>query len=212
MKVLGQFKRFFLFYAQKLSGRAKTFRVAMLPCYPGFSASGLDLPRQQGCSFEEPDGGRLAAVWHQQGWTPASPLLYPRLQPRSTTSRRNIKIAAKVLNITHLAPSRVPGKKAPRAGASEAEDKMHRCFQGEFQSEHGLRLLESIQISLCKCVAQFQVLLPRTAEGRQFRYREYCHQVYLLKKMKKIHKFLCTGSSGVLLSVLASCKYLSPLF
>ena len=39
MKVLRQFKRFFRLYAQKLSGRAKTFRVAMLPCYPGFSAS-----------------------------------------------------------------------------------------------------------------------------------------------------------------------------
>ena len=43
LKVLGQFKRFFLLYAQKLSGRAKTFRVAMLPCYPGFSASGVGL-------------------------------------------------------------------------------------------------------------------------------------------------------------------------
>ena len=32
-------KGFFLLYAQKLSGRAKIFRVAMLPCYPGFSAS-----------------------------------------------------------------------------------------------------------------------------------------------------------------------------
>ena len=39
LKVLRQFKRFFRLYAQKLSGRAKTFRVAMLPCYPGFSAS-----------------------------------------------------------------------------------------------------------------------------------------------------------------------------
>ena len=39
LKVLTQFKRFFRLYAQKLSGRAKTFRVAMLPCYPGFSAS-----------------------------------------------------------------------------------------------------------------------------------------------------------------------------
>ena len=27
-------------YAQKLSGRAKTFRVAMPPCHPGFCASG----------------------------------------------------------------------------------------------------------------------------------------------------------------------------
>ena len=36
LKVLRQFKRFFRLYAQKLSGRAKTFRVAMLPCYPGF--------------------------------------------------------------------------------------------------------------------------------------------------------------------------------
>ena len=41
LKVLRQFKRFFRLYAQKLSGRAKTFRVAMLPCYPGFCASGL---------------------------------------------------------------------------------------------------------------------------------------------------------------------------
>ena len=39
LKVLRQFKRFFRLYAQKLSGRAKTFRVAMLPCYPGFWAS-----------------------------------------------------------------------------------------------------------------------------------------------------------------------------
>ena len=39
LKVLGQFKGFVLLYAQKLSGRAKTFRVAMLPCYPGFCAS-----------------------------------------------------------------------------------------------------------------------------------------------------------------------------
>ena len=31
----------FLLYAQKLSGRAKTFRVAMLPCYPGFWASAV---------------------------------------------------------------------------------------------------------------------------------------------------------------------------
>ena len=43
MKVLGQFKRFFLLYSQKLSRRAKTFRVAMLPCYPGFSASGISI-------------------------------------------------------------------------------------------------------------------------------------------------------------------------
>ena len=27
-------------FGKKLSGRAKTFRVALLPCYPGFSASG----------------------------------------------------------------------------------------------------------------------------------------------------------------------------
>ena len=33
----------FLLYAQKLSGRAKTFRVAMLPCYPGFWASAKHL-------------------------------------------------------------------------------------------------------------------------------------------------------------------------
>ena len=60
----------------------------------------------------------------------------------------------------HLAPSRVPGKKAPRASACEAEEKVHRRFQEEFRSELGLRLLESIQISLCKHVAQFQVFFP----------------------------------------------------
>ena len=41
LKVLGQFKGLALLYAQKLSGREKTFRVAMLPCYPGFCASVL---------------------------------------------------------------------------------------------------------------------------------------------------------------------------
>merc|ERR1712016_297758 len=30
-------------YAQKLSGRAKTFRVAMPPCHPGFWASGNNM-------------------------------------------------------------------------------------------------------------------------------------------------------------------------
>ena len=57
LKVLRQFKRFFRLYAQKLSGRAKTFRVAMLPCYPGFSASGsrtaagwgIEWPGHPGC-------------------------------------------------------------------------------------------------------------------------------------------------------------------
>ena len=38
----------FLLYAQKLSGRAKTFRVAMLPCYLGFWASGAP---SLGCQF-----------------------------------------------------------------------------------------------------------------------------------------------------------------
>ena len=37
---IGTVKKVFLLYAQKLSGRAKTFRVAMPPCYPGFCASG----------------------------------------------------------------------------------------------------------------------------------------------------------------------------
>jgi len=39
---MGRFERFFLLYAQKLSGHAKTFRVPMLPCYPGFCASGRE--------------------------------------------------------------------------------------------------------------------------------------------------------------------------
>ena len=37
---LGFLEWLFVSYAQKLSGRAKTFRVAMLPCYRGFWASG----------------------------------------------------------------------------------------------------------------------------------------------------------------------------
>ena len=65
LKVLRQFKRFFRLYAQKLSGRAKTFRVAMLPCYPGFCASDLDDPVHQrrqilgrGSRLQEPSGWR----------------------------------------------------------------------------------------------------------------------------------------------------------
>ena len=38
-KYLDSLTGFFLFSAQKLSGHDKTFRVAMLPCFPGFSAS-----------------------------------------------------------------------------------------------------------------------------------------------------------------------------
>ena len=37
----GCYSNDYLSYAQKLSGRAKTFRVAMLPCYRGFWASGV---------------------------------------------------------------------------------------------------------------------------------------------------------------------------
>ena len=37
------YKVFFLLYAQKLSGRAKTFWVAILPCYPGFCASAVEV-------------------------------------------------------------------------------------------------------------------------------------------------------------------------
>ena len=41
LKVLRQFKRFLRIYAQKLSGRAKTFWMAMPRCHDGFWASGI---------------------------------------------------------------------------------------------------------------------------------------------------------------------------
>ena len=80
----------------------------------------------------------------------------------------------------HLAPCPAPGTKAPRAAACDAEDNVHRRFQGDFQSELGLSLLQPILSSLCKSIVQYQAFLSRTAEGRQLEYGECCHQVNVM--------------------------------
>ena len=61
-------------YAQKLSGRAKTFRMAMPPCHPGFWDSGVSVNLVQWKSGlagfgESPSGlGKVQVVWGKSKW------------------------------------------------------------------------------------------------------------------------------------------------